>query len=158
MRQILQDPDPRLYFKNAPFGQADDYIRGIEEDMRYWIKNGMNDIECAGISAPQLGENIRMIAVRYGTDILVLVNPEIVMVSEKMSPSRERCMSLRGGLDVYGVYRHKIVKVRARLLDGREVKYKARDAFGRALQHEIDHLGGILINHHYSQKGAKNAK
>jgi len=142
MREILQIPDLRLYRKSRIIISKEDIPKSLVEDMQYYMKKSC----IPGIAAPQLGESIRLISVRSNEDIVFLVNPEIVKRSEQTFPSEEGCLSINRGKSSFVLRRNKIVKVKAKDLNMNEVTYKSRDLLGIALQHEIDHLDGILIN------------
>lgn len=97
-----------------------------------------------GFAAPQVGQNTRIIiATKNDGEILALINPEIVKKSLFKTKSEEGCLSVPGKLCV--VRRHKTVEVKAEDRLGREVKLKANGLFAIVLQHEIDHLDGMLI-------------
>ena len=100
----------------------------------------------AGLAAPQVGESSRLIVVGAGGDedgeILRLINPRIVAASGSQE-SLEGCLSLptlRGQ-----VQRHEQVAVEAINHTGREVIIEAEGLIARVLQHEIDHLNGVLF-------------
>ena len=100
-----------------------------------------------GLAAPQIGENLRVLVVDVSTkaeenDLLELINPEITRSSGKQS-SEEGCLSIRG---FYGnITRKKNVTVEALDRNGEEIVIEAEDLLSRVLQHEIDHLDGILF-------------
>lgn len=98
-----------------------------------------------GLAAPQIGKNIRAIIIQPDPykDPLVLINPEIVKKSVGLLESEEGCFSVPG---VYGlVQRHKKISVRALNRHGRKFEFDAKDFDSFVLQHEIDHLDGILF-------------
>lgn len=97
-----------------------------------------------GLAAPQVGQNTRIIiATKNDGEVLSLINPEIVKKSLFKIKNEEGCLSVPGKLCV--IRRHKTVEVKAKDRLGREVKLKANGLFAIVLQHEIDHLDGILI-------------
>jgi peptide deformylase len=106
-----------------------------------------------GLSAPQLGVLSRVIVCKYGEDYIGIINPEIVKKSDRTFPSVEGCLSIAGGRRRFIVMRSKKVKVKGLTTNGKPITYKGRGFFGAALQHEIDHLDGILI----SDKGTEHA-
>lgn len=141
MREIIQYPDIRLKQTSSPVEKITSDIIDVATDMKYYVnKSGI-----AGIAAPQLGSMIRMIAVVYGNEIKLIINPEIVKKSEKMMPSEEGCLSIRNGKQKFIIKRHKQVKVKGFDMTMNPVTYKGRDIFGVALQHEIDHLDGRVL-------------
>lgn len=150
MRDIIQYPSDILLLKSQPIDKISPTVESIISDMQYYLKNN-----AAGLAAIQLGEPISLIGVRYGLDVLFLINPEIIKYSEKLSPSVEGCLSINGGRTQFVVNRYKIIKVKALNPQFQVVIYKARDLFGKVLQHEIDHLNGVLINNHQTLSSAR---
>jgi len=152
MRNIIQYPNDILSQKAKSITEINSTINSIIEDMKFYLLKDTS----VGLAAPQLGESIRFIGVKYGIDILFLINPEIIKFSDKTYPSLEGCLSIDRGQSQFMVKRYKIVKVRALNLQSQLVTYKARDLFGRVLQHEIDHLNGILINNQIAPSKASS--
>jgi len=144
MSVLLQYPNELLSKISEKVLVVDDEVKALIEIMRNSLDSGI-----PGISAVQLGIPLRIIAVRNGSDILTIINPIITKQSTQMFKSIEGCLSIGRGKFGYEVLRHKQIKVIGVNEDMRLIVYKGRDAFGRVLQHEIDHLDGILIN----QKG-----
>ncbi len=95
-----------------------------------------------GLAAPQVGVSKRVIVVDAGEGLVELINPEVVSCSGRETDT-EGCLSIPGVLgEVARPYR---VEVRGLNRRGEEVTVKAAGLFSRALQHEIDHLDGILF-------------
>ena len=108
-----------------------------------------------GIAAPQIGVNRRVAVINLsrtlrdrGDGEIVLVNPAIVERSAETLPGEEGCLSLPG----FGgrIARARWVKVLYHDLRGREQTIEGEGLLARALQHEIDHLNGILFTRHMS--------
>ena len=96
-----------------------------------------------GIASPQVGRNIRVIVVNINDTIECYINPEIIKASEALQEGEEGCLSVPG---VYGmVERHKRITVRAINRHGRRVELDLRNFPAVVLQHEIDHLNGVLF-------------
>ena len=101
-----------------------------------------------GLAAPQVGENVRIALVRFnnGTKeemVVTLINPEIIWKSEEMEEAEEGCLSLP---DQYvQVMRYKKIKLKFTDAKGMEHILELSDLNARVVQHEIDHLDGILI-------------
>lgn len=138
---VLVYPDPVLRCMSEPVEVIDDALRSFAEDLilTMYEKDGV------GLAAPQVGRSVRIIAVDAsgGRDgAMVLLNPEVVERKGKHSES-EGCLSLPG---LRGeVQRPEAVVVEALDLLGQGVRIEAEGLLGRALQHEIDHLDGILF-------------
>ncbi len=101
-----------------------------------------------GIAAPQVGENIRLCiigreAIPGKKEDLVLINPTWEKISRKKESDLEGCLSVP---KTYGkVTRYKDIQVKAWNEQGEEIKFEAHGYFARVVQHEVDHLDGILF-------------
>ena len=126
-------------------------LRKLAMDM---IKT-MYRAEGVGLAAPQVGESIRLCVIRKKTssrykemrlnlkDDLILINPYIVARSQETNAMEEGCLSIP---DVsVSVTRPVWTTVRVYTLEGKQYEFEAHDFFARVVQHEIDHLDGILI-------------
>ena len=103
----------------------------------------MRDAPGIGLAATQLGIVKRVIVYQVDNDPVTLVNPRIVRASDDTEVLDEGCLSLPGV--TVPVERPAAVRVRARDLRGRRLEYDAEDIEARVIQHEIDHLDGVLI-------------
>ncbi len=143
LRPILTYPDPFLLRKASPVAKADERTRDLVRDMfeTMYASSGI------GLAAPQLGVGKRVIVVDVSPvekEIapLALVNPEIVE-RKGLVEGTEGCLSIPG---VEGVVpRAESVLVRGLDPQGMPVQVRAEGLLSRALQHEIDHLDGILF-------------
>jgi peptide deformylase len=142
-RTILIYPDPFLLKKAAPVSRVDEKVRELIRDMFETMRAASG----VGLAAPQLGVGKRVIVVDISpvekeVAPLALVNPEIVE-SKGLAEGTEGCLSLPG---IEGVVpRAEFVLVKARDEQGRPVQLTASGFLARALQHEIDHLDGVLF-------------
>jgi peptide deformylase len=143
LRPILIYPDPLLLRKAVPVSRVDDKIRELVRD----LFETMRAASGVGLAATQIGVGKRVIVVDIShveQDLapLALVNPEIVE-SRGLEEGTEGCLSIPG---VEGVVpRAESVLVKAQDEQGRPVQIPARGLLARALQHEIDHLDGVLF-------------
>lgn len=96
-----------------------------------------------GLAAPQIGKSVRIIAVGSENDPIIMVNPEITFTSKERTVANEGCLSLPG--EEYKIERAKKIRFKYYTVDGKKIKAKAKGLFARVVQHEIDHLNGILI-------------
>jgi peptide deformylase len=145
LRPVLQFPDPVLKRMSEPIEKIDDAIRELASDML----EVMYDEPGIGLAAPQVGESIRLIVVdtewtEEGAERspLVVINPEI-LEREGTITWTEGCLSVP---DFQAeVERAQKVRVRGLDLDGNEWIEEAEDLRAVCLQHEIDHLDGVLF-------------
>jgi peptide deformylase len=138
LKHVARELDPLLERSDARRVAAD-----LVDTMRSYPR-------CVGIAAPQVGEPVRMVAVDVsehprgagGHGLLVLVNP-VVAAASGGEIAREGCLSIPAL--TANVRRAVNVTVEARSPDGQPVEIEASDFEARCLQHEIDHLDGILF-------------
>lgn len=112
------------------------------------MKETMIKKDGAGLAAPQVGKNIRAVVIHHDGKVYFMVNPKITKRSWAREIEEEGCLSVldKKGEIIYGrVERHK--KVNCTYLDekGREKKISADKIMSRVIQHELDHLDGILF-------------
>ena len=141
-------PDPVLKQKAKKVSTIDGSIQKLIEDMLETVRA---DPGRAALAAPQVGTSLRVIVIDIpDAEGVVLINPEIVKRSGQRSVT-EGCLSVPG---YYGeVKRAKSVTVKGRDASGKEIRIKADNLLAQALEHEIDHLNGILyIDHLESQQ------
>jgi peptide deformylase len=96
-----------------------------------------------GLAATQVGSNFRLCTIGIDGETYVLINPKITTKSKEKVISEEGCLSFPG--EFFPISRHANVQVRYIDQAGAEKKLKGNGLLARALQHEIDHLDGILI-------------
>ncbi|MGH2560078.1 MAG: peptide deformylase [Thermomicrobiales bacterium] len=144
---IVMEGDPRLRQKATKIRQADDSLRRLANDMH----ETMDAAPGVGLAGPQVGVMRRIIVVRVPADydetdepdfIATLLNPELVKSSGRVVAA-EGCLSIPGW--VGDVPRAEHVTVKAMDLDNRQIRIKATGWRARVLQHEIDHLDGVLF-------------
>ncbi|MCR4256830.1 MAG: peptide deformylase [Candidatus Uhrbacteria bacterium] len=98
-----------------------------------------------GLASPQVGKNIRAVVIQPlpKDKPEILINPKIIKKSEALLESEEGCLSVP---DVFGlVKRHKKITVRALNRHGRRIEFEAKNFPAFVVQHEVDHLDGILF-------------
>lgn len=143
---IVKEPDPVLRKKAVKLRKADAGIRKLAEDM--W--ETMLDAPGVGLAAPQIGKSIRLITVHVPADeeegteesSYTLLNPEIVKAAGNQVGA-EGCLSIPG---IAGnVERAHNITVKAMDLDNKPIRIKAEGYLAVVLQHEIDHLDGVLF-------------
>jgi peptide deformylase len=141
LRLVRKFGDPVLRAKALPVERFDADLLTEAESMGKL----MHDALGVGLAATQLGILHRVLVYQaYAEDpVTVLVNPEIEWHSDEVEAGMEGCLSLPG-VHVE-VERHAAVRVRARDVSGEELEVDAEGLEARVIQHEIDHLDGILV-------------
>ena len=96
-----------------------------------------------GLAAPQVNDSVRLCIIKFDRKTYILINPKITGRSWKKETAEEGCLSFPGKF--IPVKRHRKVTVKAQDRKGEKIIIKADGLLARALQHEIDHLDGILF-------------
>jgi peptide deformylase len=136
-------PDPILKQKSKRVRAIDGSVQRLIEDM---IETMHAVPGRAGLAAPQVGVPVRVIVIGIpGEEDIALINPEIVHRKGERIVT-EGCLSIPGYFGV--VKRSESVRVKARDVSGKEIKIKADELLAQALEHEIDHLNGVLYIDH----------
>ena len=141
--EVLHYPDNRLAEKSKPVEEITEEIKELAKAMA----ETMYKEDGVGLAAPQVGSLHRLVVIDVSgpevrNDLMTLVNPVIVS-SEGSCDSEEGCLSVPG-------YRAKVkrsetVTVKAQDLDGNDVTIEGKGLLAICLQHEIDHLDGVLF-------------
>jgi peptide deformylase len=150
IRPLVILPDARLRLASEPVGPVTDEIRTLAADML----ETMYDAPGVGLAAIQIGVSKRVVTIDTSKDEndrqpQVFLNPEIVWASEEKRIYDEGCLSIP---EFYGeVERPDRVRVRFRDLQGEEREIEADGLLATCIQHEIDHLDGVLFIDHLSK-------
>ncbi|MFA4999854.1 MAG: peptide deformylase [Patescibacteria group bacterium] len=145
--KIIINPDPILRKISRPI--ADEKI--LDSALQRFfldLQETMIKKDGAGLAAPQVGKNIRAIAVNDNEKIRLMINPKIIKRSWAREVEEEGCLSVlnKKGEIVYGpVARHKKITCVYEDEKGNIKKISAEKLLARVVQHEIDHLDGILF-------------
>ncbi|WP_437493123.1 peptide deformylase [Sorangium sp. So ce1014] len=143
IRTILHYPDPRLRQKAQPVGDVTPEITRLIDDMA----ETMYAAPGVGLAATQIGEPHRIFLVDIASDnepsnLLVFINPEIVgQEGQQVGP--EGCLSFPGVSE--DIKRAESIRIRARGRDGATFEIAADGLLAVAVQHELDHLDGVLM-------------
>lgn len=138
--KLVYFPNPILLKKAVPITVFDDALRARVAEMEplLELEKGI------GLAAPQVGWGVRLLLARPDGDpskSVALVNPEIVR-KKGSEWGEEGCLSFPG---IWGnVLRSTWIKVKAQDTFGQPLEFEAEDLFARVLQHEIDHLDGVI--------------
>ena len=149
-RTILTLPDPRLRLVSKPVGKVDAAIRKLVADM-FETMYGAPGI---GLAAVQVGVPRRVVTMDLAKkdepkNPKVYINPEILWASEERTTYEEGCLSIPEYYEE--VERPAQVKVRYTDLDGNAQEVEANGLLATCLQHEVDHLNGVLFIDHISK-------
>src|SRR5690242_12066165 len=153
MSFIRRYGDPVLKSRATPVDRFDEGLRTQVARMG----GIMNDAMGVGLAAPQLGVSQRLLVYRVGQDapVIALVNPEVEWAGTDEEPAEEGCLSIPG-IQV-DVERPVHVRVRARDEHGEDRLVEASGLEARVIQHEIDHLDGVLILDRTTREQRKEA-
>ncbi len=141
---ILVYPDPALKRKSLPVGKLSEDVDRLLDDMA----QTMRDANGVGLAAPQVGKNIRVLVIDISLpeenkrEFYELINPKIVS-SRGFQTGEEGCLSVPGFFA--NIRRKEHVRVSALDREGKRFTVDADGMLSRVLQHEIDHLDGILF-------------
>ncbi|WIJ24862.1 peptide deformylase [Devosia sp. RR2S18] len=143
VRPILVIPDARLRAVADPVQGVDDEIKTLAQDML----DTMYDAPGIGLAAPQIGVMKRVVVMDLAgedekPEPMVLINPEITKFGDEMQVTEEGCLSIPELF--YEVERPNAVTVKYTDLDGNEVEKAAEGKLAVCIQHELDHLDGVL--------------
>jgi peptide deformylase len=145
LREVVQFPDPRLKFVSKPITQITDEIRQLAHDMI----EVMYDEPGIGLAAPQVGASVRLFVIdtewsdeEVGRNPLVVINPEISEREGRITWD-EGCLSVPDYNAV--VERDAKITLRGLDLDGNPIVERAEGLRAVCIQHEVDHLDGILF-------------
>lgn len=152
---IITLPNDHLRQKSRKIGIVTDELRQIIADMKAatldWEAGRPHEVGVA-LAAIQIDQPYRIIIIRNDFDkkedktFSVFINPEIVKKEGELAADFEGCLSVK---DIYGkLPRYPKVRLRAMSEDGRELRVKAEGFLARVIQHELDHLNGLLFVDH----------
>ena len=141
LAQIRQYPDAVLRMRANEVAQFDDDLARLADKMTHL----MRDAHGVGLAATQVGVLQRLFVFRVGDseDVTVIVNPEITKRSKETTVADEGCLSLQGVL--VPVERAREVTLEAQDLVGEALRLELEEMDARVVQHEIDHLDGVLM-------------
>jgi peptide deformylase len=140
--KIITQPNPVLRKKakaiNLKEIQARDFTKLVSAMEKTMIKT-----DGAGLAAPQIGKSIRMAVINSKDGPICLINPKIIRKSWASEFGQEGCLSIPG---IFGkVKRHKKITLIYYDRTSKKIKQTAQGLMARVMQHEIDHLDGILF-------------
>jgi len=144
---ILNHPHPILRKKSRPLTAEEINSSKIQSLISNLAKT-MITKDGVGLAAPQVGENVQLLALRDEEKIIIMINPQITKKSWAKDVNEEGCLSVldKNGNIIFGnVERHKKVQCLYLNAKGKKQKISAENILARIIQHETDHLDGILF-------------
>lgn len=143
-------PDPVLRTPATRVEVIDDDIRRLAADML----ETMYEAPGVGLAAPQIGVTLQVVVFDIGEGPHVMVNPVLLETSGKWT-YEEGCLSVPERF--WPISRASFARARGLDLDGKEIEYAGEELMGRVLQHETDHLQGVLLLERLSRRARKQA-
>ena len=143
IKKVRKIGDPVLRETSSSVGEINKSVLGLVSDML----DTLEDEGGVGLAAPQIGITKRVIIVRYEDKVETYINPEIEVLENKKFEDDEGCLSIYS-IQGFQVKRYPKIKIRATNLKGNTEEFIAEDLLARVIQHEVDHLNGILFIHH----------
>lgn len=140
--KIITEPNPDLRRKSA---EIDPDMIGEEEFKKFYLDmaHTMRIKDGVGLAAPQVGKNIRVVVINTKNGEIVMINPEITKFSWSKEWMDEGCLSVP---TIFGkVQRPKKIQCSYTNIDGERIRLEASGLMARVIQHELDHLDGILF-------------
>lgn len=149
IREVLRMGDPRLLTQAEPVSDfASSYLSALIEDMQ----DTMRHLDGAGLAAPQIGVSLRVVMFGFENNprypeavpipFTVLINPELMPLSEEEEEGWEGCLSVPGLRGM--VPRWKYLRYAGQDVSGKRFEREVEGFHARVVQHECDHLDGIL--------------
>jgi len=139
-------PDPVLRQKAKRVASIDGSIQKLIDDM----VETMRAASGVGLAAPQIGVPLRIVVIKMpGEEVITLINPQIIKRQGEREVE-EACLSVPGYQGE--VKRSVTVKVKAQDRQGKEIRLKGEGLLAHALEHELDHLAGVLYIDHIGDK------
>ncbi|GAA5104659.1 peptide deformylase [Bartonella jaculi] len=150
IRSLITLPDPILREVSKPVEHIDSALQTLADDMLETMYNAQG----IGLAAIQIGIPLRMLVIDVSRNDtqknpLVIINPEVLWLSEEHNICKEGCLSIPEYFAE--VERPKCLCVRYQDREGKQTEIEADDLLATCLQHEIDHLNGCLFIDHISK-------
>lgn len=137
---IRKFPDPVLKEKALAVQEITDKTRKLIKDMA----DTMHDAPGIGLAANQVGILERIVVVDIDEKLMAFINPEITWYSDEIEEGEEGCLSVSQEIHIV-VPRSSRISLKAKNEKGQEIELQADGLLARVLQHEVDHINGILI-------------
>jgi peptide deformylase len=143
IRKVRKIGDPVLRETSSNIGKIDKPVLDLVSDML----DTLEEEGGVGLAAPQIGITKRIILVRYEDKIETYINPEIEIIENKRIEGDEGCLSIYS-IQGFQVKRYPRIKIRTTNIKGNTEEFIVEDLLARVIQHEVDHLDGIMFIDH----------
>ncbi|MEE8324603.1 MAG: peptide deformylase [Candidatus Humimicrobiaceae bacterium] len=143
VKKVRKIGDPVLRETSSNIEKIDKPVLDLVSDML----DTLEEEGGVGLAAPQIGVTRRIILVRYEDKVETYINPEIEIIENKRIEGDEGCLSVYS-IQGFQVKRYPKVRIRAKNLKGNTEEFIAEDLLARVIQHEVDHLDGIMFIDH----------
>jgi peptide deformylase len=155
LAQVRQYPDTVLRLRANEVAEFDDALAGLVERM----SRLMQDANGVGLAAPQVGVLRRVLVYKTGDEepLVALVNPRVTATSEERETQDEGCLSLGAATVIVPVERALSLTVEGSTPEGEPLAVEAEGLDARVLQHELDHLDGVLTIDRTTPEGRREA-
>ena len=135
-----------LHYGEEPLKKVSEPVKEIDNDIKVLVKDMFETMYAAngvGLAAPQIGKNIRVVVIDCGDDPLAMINPSIIKKKGK-EKGPEGCLSFPG-LSEDVIRATNVVAEYTNPDDGELYEVEAEGLLARAIQHEVDHLNGVVF-------------
>ena len=143
IRKVRKIGDPVLRETSSNIEKIDKPVLDLVSD----LLDTLEDEGGVGLAAPQIGITKRIILVRYDDKVETYINPEIEVLENKRIEDDEGCLSIYS-IQGFQVKRYPKIKIRTTNIKGNIEEFIAEDLLARVIQHEVDHLDGIMFIDH----------
>jgi len=143
IRKVRKIGDPVLRETSSNIDKIDKPVLDLVSDMLDTLE-GEGGV---GLAAPQIKKKKRIILVRYEDKVETYINPEIEVIENKRIEGDEGCLSIYS-IQGFQVKRYPRIKIRTTNIKGNTEEFIAEDLLARVIQHEVDHLDGIMFIDH----------
>jgi peptide deformylase len=143
VKNVRKIGDPVLRESSKDVEKIDKAVLDLVKDML----DTLQDEGGVGLAAPQIGITRRIVLIRFEDKVETYVNPELEVLDEDLVEGDEGCLSIYS-IQGFQVKRSPRIKVKAINIKGEPVEFIAEDMLARILQHEVDHLNGVLFIDH----------
>jgi peptide deformylase len=147
IKKILKADDPILRKKSKTIKKVDKKILSLIADLKETLI-AKKEPEGVGLAAPQIGKNLKIFVIRVHDELKIFINPEIISISKEKN-EKENKQVMEGCLSVPHFYgplkRAKKIKVKYLTPEGKEKVETFENLPAQIIQHEIDHLNGVLF-------------